>query len=93
MEGKLYTGEDYKKEFDSQDYLKTYYTFDSGTIAEHEILKFNLKNLFETFSSGECLVSISGRDRAAPDRKSCRRQGTCPLGHCSPRMLQRQLSL
>uniref|UniRef100_A0A8C6B5P2 Indolethylamine N-methyltransferase n=1 Tax=Monodon monoceros TaxID=40151 RepID=A0A8C6B5P2_MONMO len=53
MEGKLYTGEDYKKEFDSQNYLKTYYTFDSGTVAENEILKFNLKNLFETFSSGE----------------------------------------
>ncbi|TKC52902.1 hypothetical protein EI555_009077, partial [Monodon monoceros] len=52
MEGKLYTGEDYKKEFDSQNYLKTYYTFDSGTVAENEILKFNLKNLFETFSSG-----------------------------------------
>uniref|UniRef100_A0A8C6B2K4 Indolethylamine N-methyltransferase n=1 Tax=Monodon monoceros TaxID=40151 RepID=A0A8C6B2K4_MONMO len=51
MEGKLYTGEDYKKEFDSQNYLKTYYTFDSGTVAENEILKFNLKNLFETFSS------------------------------------------
>ncbi|XP_007466190.1 PREDICTED: LOW QUALITY PROTEIN: indolethylamine N-methyltransferase-like [Lipotes vexillifer] len=53
MEGKLYTGEDYKKEFDSQDYLKTYYAFDSGTVAENKILKFNLKNLFETFSSGE----------------------------------------
>uniref|UniRef100_A0A8C0I0V7 Indolethylamine N-methyltransferase n=1 Tax=Balaenoptera musculus TaxID=9771 RepID=A0A8C0I0V7_BALMU len=51
MEGKLYTGEDYKKEFDSQNYLKTYYTFDSGTVAENEIFKFNLKNLFETFSS------------------------------------------
>ncbi|XP_059788718.1 LOW QUALITY PROTEIN: indolethylamine N-methyltransferase [Balaenoptera ricei] len=51
MEGKLYTGEDYKKQFDSQNYLKTYYTFDSGTVAENEILKFNLKNLFETFSS------------------------------------------
>uniref|UniRef100_A0A8D0Q6T6 Indolethylamine N-methyltransferase n=1 Tax=Sus scrofa TaxID=9823 RepID=A0A8D0Q6T6_PIG len=51
MEGKLYRGEDYK-EFDSQDYLKTYYTFDSGTVAENEILKFNLKNLFQTFSSG-----------------------------------------
>ncbi|XP_010969600.2 indolethylamine N-methyltransferase [Camelus bactrianus] len=52
MEGKLYAGEDYKKEFDPQDYLKTYYAFDSGTVAENEILKFNLKNLFQTFSSG-----------------------------------------
>ncbi|KAM9078324.1 LOW QUALITY PROTEIN: indolethylamine N-methyltransferase [Megaptera novaeangliae] len=61
MEGKLYTGEDYKKEFDSQNYLKTYYTFDSGTVAENEILKFNLKNLFETFSSagvrGDVLIN------------------------------------
>lgn len=57
MEGKLYRGEDYK-EFDSQDYLKTYYTFDSGTVAENEILKFNLKNLFQTFSSGEWLEPI-----------------------------------
>uniref|UniRef100_A0A8C6DIU1 Indolethylamine N-methyltransferase n=1 Tax=Moschus moschiferus TaxID=68415 RepID=A0A8C6DIU1_MOSMO len=52
MEGKLYTGEDYKTEFNPQDYLKTYYAFDSGTVAENAILKFNLNNLFETFSPG-----------------------------------------
>ncbi|XP_059963707.1 LOW QUALITY PROTEIN: indolethylamine N-methyltransferase [Mesoplodon densirostris] len=61
MEGKLYTGEDYRKEIDSQDYLKTYCTFDSGTVAENEILTFNLKNLFETFSSagarGDVLIN------------------------------------
>ena len=61
MEGELYKGEDYKTEFQPQNYLKTYYAFDSGTIAENEVLKFNLNNLFETFSPGECLVSISGR--------------------------------
>uniref|UniRef100_A0A8C3W5X4 Uncharacterized protein n=1 Tax=Catagonus wagneri TaxID=51154 RepID=A0A8C3W5X4_9CETA len=55
MEGRLYAGEDYKKEFDSQDYLKTYYAFDSGTVAENEILKFNLRNLFQTFSSEICV--------------------------------------
>ncbi|XP_057588383.1 indolethylamine N-methyltransferase [Hippopotamus amphibius kiboko] len=52
MEGRLYIGEDYKKEFHPQDYLKTYYAFDLGNVAEYEILKFNLKNLFETFSPG-----------------------------------------
>lgn len=61
MEGKLYKGQDYKTEFQPRDYLKTFYAFDSGTVAENEILKFNLNNLFETFSPGECLVSISGR--------------------------------
>ncbi|KAI4584926.1 hypothetical protein MJG53_006460 [Ovis ammon polii x Ovis aries] len=52
MEGKLYKGQDYKTEFQPQDYLKTFYAFDSGTVAENEILKFNLNNLFETFSPG-----------------------------------------
>ncbi|XP_019814370.2 indolethylamine N-methyltransferase [Bos indicus] len=52
MEGELYKGEDYKTEFQPQNYLKTYYAFDSGTIAENEVLKFNLNNLFETFSPG-----------------------------------------
>ena len=61
MEGKVYTGEDFKTKFNPRDYLKTYYAFDSGTVAENEILKFLLNNLFETFSPGECLVSISGR--------------------------------
>lgn len=60
MEGKLYKGQDYKTEFQPRDYLKTFYAFDSGTVAENEILKFNLNNLFETFSPGECLVSLSG---------------------------------
>ncbi|XP_004607032.1 indolethylamine N-methyltransferase-like [Sorex araneus] len=53
MEERLYAGgEDYAKEFDPQDYLRTYYAFDSGTMAENEILKFNLENLFQTFSEG-----------------------------------------
>ncbi|XFF77054.1 hypothetical protein AB1E18_003273 [Capra hircus] len=52
MEGKLYKGQDYKTEFQPRDYLKTFYAFDSGTVAENEILKFNLNNLFETFSPG-----------------------------------------
>ncbi|OWK06525.1 hypothetical protein Celaphus_00012074 [Cervus elaphus hippelaphus] len=52
MEGKVYTGEDYKTKFNPRDYLKTYYAFDSGTVAENEILKFLLNNLFETFSPG-----------------------------------------
>ncbi|KAI4543675.1 hypothetical protein MG293_006469 [Ovis ammon polii] len=52
MEGKLYKGQDYKTEFQPRDYLKTFCAFDSGTVAENEILKFNLNNLFETFSPG-----------------------------------------
>lgn len=53
MEGKLLTGgEDYEKEFDPKDYLATYYSFDSGAMAENEILKFNLEKLFQTFSKG-----------------------------------------
>ncbi|XP_037373135.1 indolethylamine N-methyltransferase-like [Talpa occidentalis] len=62
MEGKVYAGEDYQKEFDPKDYLQTYYAFDSGTMAEKEILKFNLENLFQTFSSegvgGDILIDI-----------------------------------
>ncbi|KFO31563.1 indolethylamine N-methyltransferase [Fukomys damarensis] len=53
MDGRLYAGgEDYEKEFDPKDYLETYYAFDSGTMAENEILKFNLENLFQTFTAG-----------------------------------------
>ncbi|KAM5271788.1 indolethylamine N-methyltransferase-like [Ctenodactylus gundi] len=63
MEGRLYLGgEDYEKEFDPKDYLATYYAFDSGLVAENEILKFNLKNLFQTFSvggvGGDVLIDI-----------------------------------
>lgn len=54
MADRLYAGgEDYTKEFDPADYLRTYYAFDSGPVAENEILKFNLENLFQTFSAGE----------------------------------------
>ncbi|XP_073094745.1 indolethylamine N-methyltransferase [Manis javanica] len=52
MEKKLYAGKDYEKEFNPRDYLKTYYSFDSNTVDENEVLKFNLQNLFQTFSSG-----------------------------------------
>ncbi|XP_004582601.2 indolethylamine N-methyltransferase-like [Ochotona princeps] len=53
MADRLYAGgEDYTKEFDPGDYLRTYYAFDSGPVAENEILKFNLENLFQTFSAG-----------------------------------------
>ncbi|XP_051708840.1 indolethylamine N-methyltransferase isoform X1 [Oryctolagus cuniculus] len=53
MADRLYAGgEDYQKEFHPGDYLRTYYAFDSGPVAENEILKFNLENLFQTFSAG-----------------------------------------
>uniref|UniRef100_A0A8C6S5I3 Indolethylamine N-methyltransferase n=1 Tax=Nannospalax galili TaxID=1026970 RepID=A0A8C6S5I3_NANGA len=62
MEGKLLTGgEDYEK-VNPKDYLTTYYAFDSGTVAENKILKFNLEKLFQTFwkggMGGDLLINI-----------------------------------
>lgn len=58
MAGKVYMGgEDYEKEFTPKDYLTTFYSFDSGTVAEQEIVKFSLQNLYQTFSTGEWLRS------------------------------------
>lgn len=54
MEGKVYMGgEDYEREFTPKDYLTTFYSFNSGTVAEQEIVKFSLQNLHQTFSTGE----------------------------------------
>lgn len=51
--GKVYIGgEDYEKEFTPKDYLTTYYSFHSGPVAEQEIVKFSLQNLYQTFSTG-----------------------------------------
>lgn len=62
MEGKVYQGgEDYEKEFSPRDYLDTFYNFDSGPVAEREIIKFSLQNLHQTFSVGEWLRSSLGR--------------------------------
>lgn len=67
MEGKVYKGgEDYEQEFDPRDYLATYYNFDSGPVAEKEIIKFSLQNLYQTFSSGEWLRSPGGGAGAVP---------------------------
>nr|ADN07467.1 indolethylamine N-methyltransferase [Microtus ochrogaster] len=53
MEDKVYkAGEDYEKEFSPRDYLDTFYNFDSGPVAEREIIKFSLQNLHQTFSVG-----------------------------------------
>ncbi|KAK7819189.1 hypothetical protein U0070_008317 [Myodes glareolus] len=53
MEGKVYQGgEDYEKEFSPRDYLDTFYNFDSGPVAEREIIKFSLQSLHQTFSVG-----------------------------------------
>lgn len=61
MEGKVYIGgEDYEKEFTPKDYLTTYYSFHSGPVAEQEIVKFSLQNLYQTFSTGEWLRSPWG---------------------------------
>lgn len=62
MEGKVYQGgEDYEKEFSPRDYLDTFYNFDSGPVAEREIIKFSLQSLHQTFSVGEWLRSSLGR--------------------------------
>ncbi|KAL6086745.1 hypothetical protein STEG23_038026 [Scotinomys teguina] len=50
MEDKVY--KDYEKEFSPRDYLDTFYNFDSGPVAEREIVKFSLQNLYQTFSEG-----------------------------------------
>lgn len=61
MEDKVYIGgEDYEKEFIPKDYLTAFYSFDSGTVAEQEIVKFSLQNLYQTFSTGEWLRSPWG---------------------------------
>ncbi|XP_051008283.1 indolethylamine N-methyltransferase [Acomys russatus] len=53
MEGKVYLrSEDYEQHFSPRDYLTTFYSFDSGMVAEREIVKFSLQNLHQTFSAG-----------------------------------------
>lgn len=71
MEGKVYqAGEDYEKEFSPRDYLDTFYNFDSGPVAEREIIKFSLQNLHQTFSVGEWLRSSLGRGWSSANMKS-----------------------
>lgn len=59
-------GEDYEKEFTPKDYLTTYYNFHSGPMAEQEIVKFSLQNLYQTFSTGEWPRSPWGGAGAVP---------------------------
>lgn len=64
------TGEDYEKEFLPKDYLTTFYSFASGTVAEQEILKFSLQNLYQTFSTGEWLRAPWGGAGAVPTERA-----------------------
>lgn len=71
MEGKVYQGgEDYEKEFSPRDYLDTFYNFDSGPVAEREIIKFSLQSLHQTFSVGEWLRYPWGGAGAVPTRRA-----------------------
>ncbi|XP_030076771.1 nicotinamide N-methyltransferase [Microcaecilia unicolor] len=44
--------ETYQKDFDSKAYLEMYYAAENGHLFKDEYLKFILKNLFNTFTSG-----------------------------------------
>lgn len=63
-------GEDYEREFSPKDYLTTFYSFDSGTVAEREVVKFSLQNLYQTFSAGEWLRCPLGRGWSCANRNS-----------------------
>lgn len=71
MEGKVsMRGEDYEKDFIPKDYLTTFYSFGSGMVAEMEILKFSLQNLYQTFSAGEWLRCPWGGAGAIPTERA-----------------------